>query len=101
MNVRLASWCLALEMGHSSKKKRRGGGGGGKRSKGRTPLKDYSFSGEESELISEEITALCAIFQEDCKLVTGPPPQVTIKLRPYSNDMGFEDLDVSAFLTVN
>ncbi|KAG7025395.1 eIF-2-alpha kinase GCN2, partial [Cucurbita argyrosperma subsp. argyrosperma] len=88
-------------MGHSSKKKRRGGGGGGKRSKGRTPQKDHSFSGEESELISEELTALCGIFQEDCKVVSGPSPQVTIKLRPYSNDMGFEDLDVSAFLSVN
>lgn len=88
-------------MGQSSKKKRRGGGRGGKRSKGRTPLTDYSFSGEESELITEEITALCAIFQEDCKVVTGPSPQVTIKLKPYSNDMGFEDLDVSALLSVN
>ncbi|XP_038885258.1 eIF-2-alpha kinase GCN2 isoform X2 [Benincasa hispida] len=87
-------------MGQSSKKKRRGGGRGGKRSKGRTPLTDYSFSGEESELITEEMTALCAIFQEDCKVVTGPSPQVTIKLKPYSNDMGFEDLDVSALLSV-
>lgn len=70
----------------------------------------------------------CAIFQEDCKVVTGPSPQVTIKLkyasystvlsistnqnilvlsfnfclaiRPYSNDMGFEDRDVSALLSV-
>lgn len=48
--------CSVLEMGHSSKKKRRGGGG--KKNKGRTPLKDYSLSGEESELLSEEITAL-------------------------------------------
>ncbi|XP_008445738.2 eIF-2-alpha kinase GCN2 isoform X1 [Cucumis melo] len=87
-------------MGQSSKKKRRGGGRGGKRSKGRTPLTDYSFSGEESDLITEEITALCAIFQEDCKVVTGPSPQVTIKLKPYSNDMGFEDRDVSALLSV-
>ena len=45
-------------MGQSSKKKRRGGGRDGKRSKGRTPLTDYSFSGEESDLITEEMTAL-------------------------------------------
>lgn len=69
----------------------------------------------------------CAIFQEDCKVVSGPPPQIFIKLRlvfifcqinlnhdvhssslsctwnlsrPYSKDMGFEDLDVTAQLLV-
>ncbi|XP_024030685.1 eIF-2-alpha kinase GCN2 isoform X2 [Morus notabilis] len=88
-------------MGHSAKKKKRGGGSG-KRTKGRTPLKDHASheSADDNELLSEEITALCAIFQEDCKFLPGPPPQVFIKLRPYSKDMGFEDVDVSAVLLV-
>ncbi|PON64017.1 Ubiquitin-fold modifier-conjugating enzyme [Parasponia andersonii] len=87
-------------MGHSSKKKKRGGGG--KRAKGRTPLKDHPHhqGADDNELLAEEITALCAIFQEDCKIVPGPPAQIFIKLRPYSKDMGFEDLDVSAVLLV-
>ncbi|KAG6730758.1 hypothetical protein I3842_01G096400 [Carya illinoinensis] len=47
-------------MGHSSKKKKRGGGSG-RRSKGRTPLKDNTshLGGDDNELLSEEITALC------------------------------------------
>ncbi|OMO57620.1 hypothetical protein CCACVL1_25734 [Corchorus capsularis] len=84
-------------MGSKKKKK----GGGGRRSKGRASLKDHnSHDGEDNELLSEEITALCAIFQEDCKVVSGSPPQIIIKLRPYSKDMGYEDLDVSALLLV-
>ncbi|XP_043817826.1 eIF-2-alpha kinase GCN2 isoform X3 [Manihot esculenta] len=87
-------------MGHSSKKKKKGGGTG-RRSKGRTPSKDLaSSSGDDNELLAEEITALCAIFQEDCKIVSESPPQILIKLRPYSKDMGYEDLDVSALLSV-
>ncbi|XP_012065156.1 eIF-2-alpha kinase GCN2 isoform X2 [Jatropha curcas] len=83
-------------MGHNSKKKKKGG-----RSKGRTQLKDHtSSSGDYNELLAEEITALCAIFQEDCKIVSESPPQIIIKLRPYSKDMGYEDLDVSALLSV-
>ncbi|KAJ0034165.1 hypothetical protein Pint_25782 [Pistacia integerrima] len=83
-----------------AKKKKKGGGGSGRRSKGRAQLKDQSsHNGGENELLSEEITALCAIFQEDC-VVSGLPPQIIIKLRPYSNDMGYEDLDVSASLAV-
>ncbi|KAK4286606.1 hypothetical protein QN277_003135 [Acacia crassicarpa] len=87
-------------MGHSSRKKKRGGGSG-RRIKGRTPLKDHAsqVSGVDNEL-SEEITALCAIFQEDCKILPGSPPQIVIKLRPYSKDMGYEDVDVSAVLVV-
>ncbi|XP_062173283.1 eIF-2-alpha kinase GCN2 isoform X3 [Alnus glutinosa] len=93
-------------MGHSSKKKKRGGGGGsGKRSKGRTQLKDHAshVGAEDNELLSEEITALCAIFQEDCKVISGSSPsspQIIIKVRPYSKDMGYEDLNVSALLLV-
>ncbi|KAI6699187.1 hypothetical protein NL676_019306 [Syzygium grande] len=81
-------------MGQGSKKKRKGG----KRSKGRTPSKD-KHADEDNELLAEEITALCAIFQEDCK-VAETPPKIIIKLRPYSKDMGFDDLDVSALLFV-
>ncbi|GKV13270.1 hypothetical protein SLEP1_g24305 [Rubroshorea leprosula] len=85
-------------MGHSSKKKKKKGGG---RSKGRASSKDHaSLDGGDNELLSEEITALCAIFQEDCSVVSGPSSQIIIKLRPYSKDMGYEDLDVSALLIV-
>ncbi|XP_030527884.1 eIF-2-alpha kinase GCN2 isoform X3 [Rhodamnia argentea] len=81
-------------MGQSSKKKKKGG----KRSKGRTPSKD-KHADEDNELLTEEITALCAIFQEDCK-VAETPPKIIIKLRPYSKHMGFDDPDVSALLFV-
>lgn len=90
-------------MGHSSKKKKRGGGGGsGRRSKGRTPSKDHAspFAADDNEQLAEEITALCAIFEEDCKIVPGSHPQIVVKIRPYSKDMGYEDLDVSAVLVV-
>ncbi|GMP55051.1 hypothetical protein CsSME_00019994 [Camellia sinensis var. sinensis] len=89
-------------MGHSSKKKKRGGGSG-RRNKGRAPLKDHSFyggSGGDDNILSEEMTALCAIFQDDCKVVSDSPPVINIKLRPYSKDAGYEDLDVSALLSV-
>ncbi|KAG8481278.1 hypothetical protein CXB51_026106 [Gossypium anomalum] len=83
-------------MGSKKKKK-----GGGRRSKGRASSKDHnSHDGDDNELLSEEITALCAIFQEDCKVDSGSPPQIIIKLRPYSKDMGYEDLDISALLLV-
>ncbi|KAK9288122.1 hypothetical protein L1049_016570 [Liquidambar formosana] len=89
-------------MGHSSKKKKRGGGGSGKRSKSRVPSKDHhsSRAGGNGDLLSEEITALCAIFQDDCKVVSESPPQIIINIRPYSKDTGYEDLDVSALLSV-
>lgn len=85
-------------MGHSSKKKKRGGGG---RLKGRATSKDHSSRGhEDNELISEEVTALCAIFQDDCEVISDSPPLINIKLRPYSKDAGYEDLEVSALLSV-
>ncbi|KAG5242120.1 serine/threonine-protein kinase [Salix suchowensis] len=88
-------------MGHSSKKKKKGGGGSGRRIKGRSQSKDNSYNAlNDNELLAEEITALNAIFQEDCKIISDSPPQITIKLRPYSKDMGYEDLDVSALLSV-
>ncbi|XP_010469355.1 PREDICTED: eIF-2-alpha kinase GCN2 isoform X2 [Camelina sativa] len=85
-------------MGRSSKKKKKRGGSGR-----RGQLKDHgSNDDEDNELLSEEITALTAIFQEDCKIVSGSgsPPQIVIKLRPYSKDMGYEDIDISAMLLV-
>ncbi|XP_057957013.1 eIF-2-alpha kinase GCN2 [Malania oleifera] len=83
-------------MGRSSKKKR-----GGRRSKGRAPSKDHaSHAVDNTELIAEELTALCAIFQEDLKIVSESSPQIIIKLRPYSKDTGYEDPDVSALLSV-
>ncbi|PPD80830.1 hypothetical protein GOBAR_DD22230 [Gossypium barbadense] len=50
--------------------------------------------------MSNFYTFRCAIFQEDCKVDSGSPPQIIIKLRPYSKDMGYEDLDISALLLV-
>ncbi|TMW90649.1 hypothetical protein EJD97_015424 [Solanum chilense] len=46
------------------------------------------------------IPSLCAIFQEDCEVVSKSPSQIHIKLRPYSKDAGYEDSDVSALLSV-
>ncbi|KMT15732.1 hypothetical protein BVRB_3g057120 isoform A [Beta vulgaris subsp. vulgaris] len=81
-------------MGQNSKKKKR-------RNKGRAAAKDHALlSADYSELISEEFTALSAIFQEDCEIVSGTHPQVIINIRPYSKDSGYEDLDVSAHLLV-
>ncbi|KAK7262583.1 hypothetical protein RJT34_30157 [Clitoria ternatea] len=88
-------------MGHSSKKKKRSGGSG-RRSKGRTQSKDHaSQSGDDdNDQLSDEITALTAIFDDDLKVLPGSPPRIVVKLRPYSKDMGYEDLDVSAVLVV-
>ncbi|KAJ0246651.1 eIF-2-alpha kinase GCN2 [Hirschfeldia incana] len=89
-------------MGRSTKKKKkRGGGHSGRRGQ----LKDHgSNDDEDNELLAEEITALSAIFQEDCKVISSSssssPPQIVIKLRPYSKDMGYEDTDISATLLV-
>ncbi|KAK9059086.1 hypothetical protein SSX86_021705 [Deinandra increscens subsp. villosa] len=83
-------------MGHSSKKKKRGGTG-----RRRAPSNDHtSIDGVGGELLSEELTALRAIFQEDCDVVSESPPQIKIKIRPYSQDSGYEDLDVSALLSI-
>ncbi|XP_048432338.1 eIF-2-alpha kinase GCN2-like [Pyrus x bretschneideri] len=80
------------------KKKKRGGGSGKKKK----ALKDHGayVGDDDNELLSEEITALCAIFQDDFKVMSGSHPQIIIKIRPHSKDMGYEDLDVSALLSV-
>ncbi|KAL9162457.1 hypothetical protein ABFS82_07G090900 [Erythranthe guttata] len=81
-------------MGHSSKKKKKRGGR-------RSQSKDHnSIAADNSEIIAEEVTALCAIFQDDCKVVSESPTQINIKIRPYSKDTGYEDSDVSAELSV-
>ncbi|GMH19767.1 hypothetical protein Nepgr_021608 [Nepenthes gracilis] len=81
-------------MGQSSKKKKR-------RSKGRTASKDYSSNlADNGDLISEEFTALSAIFQEDFRIVSESPLRVSVKLRPYSKDTGYENIDVQALLLV-
>ncbi|KAI3503993.1 hypothetical protein L1887_32537 [Cichorium endivia] len=83
-------------MGHSSKKKKRGGTG-----RRRAPSNDHtSIDGVGGELLSEELTAVRAIFQEDCDIISESPPRIKIKLRPYSQDSGYEDLDVSALLSI-
>ncbi|KAI7743479.1 hypothetical protein M8C21_011242 [Ambrosia artemisiifolia] len=83
-------------MGHSSKKKKKRAGTGRRR-----PSSDHtSIDGVGGELLSEELTALRAIFQEDCDVVSESPPQMKIKLRPYSQDSGYDDVDVSAFLSI-
>ncbi|OVA04586.1 Protein kinase domain [Macleaya cordata] len=89
-------------MGHNHKKKKKGGHGGRvRKSKGRAPLDDHaSHDGDDGELLSEELTALHAIFQEDIKVVSESPPQFMINLRPYSKDIGSDDLHVSALLSV-
>ncbi|KAK6776172.1 hypothetical protein RDI58_027173 [Solanum bulbocastanum] len=87
-------------MGQSSKKKKKKTGAG-RRSKGRTSSNDHNSIDElNSELVAEELTALCAIFQEDCEVISKSPSQIQIKLRPYSMDAGYEDSDVSALLSV-
>ncbi|ONK57837.1 uncharacterized protein A4U43_C09F4700 [Asparagus officinalis] len=82
-------------MGHNSKKKK-------KKSRGRAAPKDHSsLSAEDQELLSEELTALAAIFQDDIKIVTESSyTRFDINLRPYSNDMVDEDLNVSARLSI-
>ncbi|KAF5816481.1 putative protein kinase PEK-GCN2 family [Helianthus annuus] len=83
-------------MGHSSKKKKKRAGTGRRR----PPSDHTSIDGVGGELLSDELTALCAILQEDYDVVSESPPQIKIKLRPYSQDSGYEDVDVSAFLSI-
>ncbi|KAK1319028.1 putative serine/threonine-protein kinase GCN2 [Acorus calamus] len=89
-------------MGHNSKKKKKkrgsggGSGGGGGKSKDRP-----SHAGDDQDLLSEELTALGAIFQDDFKIVSDSPHvQFLMTLRPYSNDAGLDDHRVSAVMSV-
>uniref|UniRef100_A0A453CAL1 RWD domain-containing protein n=1 Tax=Aegilops tauschii subsp. strangulata TaxID=200361 RepID=A0A453CAL1_AEGTS len=48
-----------------------------------------------------ELTALAAIFLEDFKITSqSPHTRFSICIRPYSDGMGFGDLNVSAILDV-
>ncbi|KAG0458553.1 hypothetical protein HPP92_023710 [Vanilla planifolia] len=87
-------------MGHSSRKKKKSGGG--RKTRGKAPSKDHSSQpGDDNELLSEELTALAAIFQEDIKVISEPNhTQLVISLRPYLNDMCIEELSLSALLLV-
>ncbi|KAL0910004.1 hypothetical protein M5K25_020925 [Dendrobium thyrsiflorum] len=86
-------------MGHSSRKKKKSGGG--RKNRGKAPSKDHSHPGEDNDLLSEELTALAAIFQEDIKVVfEATHTQLIINLRPYWTDMCVEELSLSALLLV-
>ncbi|WOL01283.1 eIF-2-alpha kinase GCN2 isoform X1 [Canna indica] len=86
-------------MGHSSKKKKKRSGGSGRQSS-----KDGSSGAKgDQDLLADELTALASIFQEDFKIISEPESPHTyfsINLRPYSNDMGFVDPNVSACLLI-
>ncbi|KAK9141284.1 hypothetical protein Scep_010965 [Stephania cephalantha] len=83
-------------MGKSSKKKKKRGHGASARKS-----KDYaSHSGDETDIIMEELTVLEATYQEDLKIVSKSPFVVNLNIRPYSRDTGFDDLDMSAVLSV-
>ncbi|KAL6650949.1 hypothetical protein ACP70R_009874 [Stipagrostis hirtigluma subsp. patula] len=83
-------------MGHSSRKKKKRGAAG------RKAAKDHAaqLEGDQAAL-DEELTALTSIFLEDFKLISeSPQTRFSICIRPYSDGMGFEDLNVSAILDV-
>ncbi|XP_068665323.1 eIF-2-alpha kinase GCN2 isoform X2 [Aristolochia californica] len=86
-------------MGHSSKKKK---GGSGRKNKRRVQSKENpSLADDDPNLLSEEIIALSAIFQDDFKLISEPPhAQFIIALRPHFNYAGAEDLSAAAFLQI-
>eukprot|EP00267_Zea_mays_P050960 XP_020403837.1 eIF-2-alpha kinase GCN2 isoform X3 [Zea mays] len=83
-------------MGHSSRKKKKRGAAG------RKAAKDHAaqLEGDETAL-DEELTALASILGEDFKVTSeSPHTRCNICIRPYSDDMGFEDLNISAILIV-
>lgn len=84
-------------MGHSSAKKKK------KKGRGSAPSKDRSSqSADDQDLLSEELTALAAIFGDDIEVASESHHTqfVIINIRPRSNDMVDEDLNVSARLLV-
>ncbi|KAJ1271678.1 hypothetical protein BS78_06G144600 [Paspalum vaginatum] len=83
-------------MGHSSRKKKKRGAAG------RKATKDHAaqLEGDQAAL-DEELTALTSILGEDLKVTSkSPQTRFDICIRPYSDGMGFEDLNVSAILSV-
>ncbi|KAM0940124.1 putative protein kinase PEK-GCN2 family [Dioscorea sansibarensis] len=89
-------------MGHSSKKKKKRSGSG-RKSKGRTSSGDgssYAWE-DQDELFSEELTSLTSIFQEDIKIVSEENhTKISVHIRPFSDETGFEVLDFSVLLVV-
>lgn len=84
-------------MGHSSAKKKK------KKGRGSAPSKDRSSqSADDQDLLSEELTALAAIFGDDIEVASESHHTqfVIINIRPRSNDMVDEDLNVSARLLI-
>jgi len=83
-------------MGHSSRKKKKRGAAG------RKAAKDHAaqLEGDQTAL-DEELTALTSILGKDFKVKSASPQtRLNISIRPYSDGMGFEDLNVSAILDV-
>lgn len=83
-------------MGHSARKKKKRGGAG------RKAAKDHAaqLEGDQTAL-TDELTALASIFLEDFKVTSeSPHTRFSICIRPYSDGMGFGDLNVSAILDV-
>ncbi|KAG2567098.1 hypothetical protein PVAP13_7NG220600 [Panicum virgatum] len=83
-------------MGHSSRKKKKRGAAG------RKAAKDHAAQHEgDQTALDEELTALTSILGEDFKVKSeSPQTRFNICIRPYSDGMGFEDLNVSAILDV-
>jgi translation initiation factor 2-alpha kinase 4 len=83
-------------MGHSSRKKKKRGAAG------RKAAKDHAAQHEgDQTALDEELTALTSILGEDFKVKSeSPQTRLNICIRPYSDGMGFEDLNVSAILDV-
>ncbi|KAM0911847.1 hypothetical protein ACQ4PT_013200 [Festuca glaucescens] len=83
-------------MGHSARKRKKRGGAGRKAGKDHAAQLD----GDQTAL-TDELTALAAIFLEDFKVTSeSPHTRFSICIRPYSDGMGFGDLNVSAILDV-
>ncbi|KAF5176666.1 eIF-2-alpha kinase GCN2, partial [Thalictrum thalictroides] len=89
-------------MGYGSKKKKKKPSAAVRKTKGRLLSKDHASSADSNndDVLSEELTVLVATYQDDFIFVSDSPPQYSINLRPYSKDSGFEDLDVSALLSL-
>lgn len=85
-------------MGRNSKKKK----GSASRRKGRSrATPNDQFGEDDQDLLSEEITALSAIFQEDFQILSrSSQTHISINLRPHSDATGYENQDVSAILSV-
>ncbi|KAG8082501.1 hypothetical protein GUJ93_ZPchr0014g47014 [Zizania palustris] len=83
-------------MGHSARKKKK------RAAALRKAAKDHAgqLEGDQAAL-TDELTALASIFLEDFKVTSeSPHTRFSVCIRPYSDGMGFGDLNVSAILDV-